>query len=54
MIENLRGGAFYAFFIGAIIILLAHLFPSMRGPRWQENDLLIAVVLALLAIALKK
>lgn len=48
-----RWGVSVAFAFTALLFVLLHLFPSMRGPTWDASDVDIGVVLALLAIWLR-
>lgn len=52
-IKAIQFAACGAFVIGALILLAAHWFPSMRGPNWTGDELTAAIVFALLAIAVR-
>jgi hypothetical protein len=52
-LDTIRWSFAGAFGVVGFIGLLLQLFPSMRGPSWQESDTLAVIVLVLLAILIK-
>ncbi len=54
IIFEIRMAVWVAFMFAALVLVLAYLFPSMRGPNWNSTeDLLLAIIFALLAIGVK-
>lgn len=48
-----RYALWVAFVVAALMLIFCHLFPSMRGPNWTDNELVTALVFAVLAVALR-
>jgi VIT1/CCC1 family predicted Fe2+/Mn2+ transporter len=52
-IQTLQIALFISFIFSALLLVLLHWFPSMRGTAWTGQELTVAVILALLAIAVR-